>query len=177
MLLGILLAIHIIVCIALIGVILLQRSEGGALGMGGGNSFMTARGTGDLLTKTTQILAAAFFGLSLLLTILSGHAKQGSSVTDQLKVQGIDLNALQKQQQQNAQRAAQQQQQQQQQPPVGGAQPLQAPTPQLAPARPAAAPAQAPAKAASPLSNVTIDAKPRPQELPRPNVDKTNGGQ
>ena len=75
MLLGILLAIHIIVCIALIGVILLQRSEGGALGMGGGTSFMTARGTGDLLTKTTQILAAAFFGLSLLLTILSGHAK------------------------------------------------------------------------------------------------------
>ena len=65
MLLDILLAILIVVCLSLIGVILLQRSEGGALGMSGGGpgAFMTARGTGDLLTRTTQILAAIFFAL------------------------------------------------------------------------------------------------------------------
>lgn len=169
MLLGILLAIHVLVCIALIGVILLQRSEGGALGMGGGNSFMTARGTGDLLTRTTQILAALFFGLSLLLTILAGHQRQGSSVTDQLKVQGIDLNALQKQQQQmNAQQKAAEQQQQQQQPAASS--PLQAPTPQLAPAPAAKGPAD-------PLAGMSIQAKPAAQPLPRPNADKPNGGQ
>ena len=47
----------------MVGIILLQRSEGGALGMSGGGpgNFMSARGTGDLLSRTTQILAGAFF--------------------------------------------------------------------------------------------------------------------
>ena len=59
MLLGFLLVLLVLVCIALTTVILLQRSEGGALGMGGGPSgFMSARGAGDLLTRTTGILAA-----------------------------------------------------------------------------------------------------------------------
>ena len=71
MLLGTLLVFQILVCAALVGVILLQRSEGGALGMGGGpTGFMTARGAGDLLTKTTAILATIFFVLSLTLTIV-----------------------------------------------------------------------------------------------------------
>ena len=71
MLLGILLTIHILVCIALIGVVLLQRSEGGALGMGGGpTGFMTARGAGDLLTRTTWILFSVFLVLSVVLTLL-----------------------------------------------------------------------------------------------------------
>ena len=71
MLLSILLTIHILVCISLIGVILLQRSEGGAFGMGGGGggNFMTARGAGDLLTRVTAILAGLFFVLSLTLTL------------------------------------------------------------------------------------------------------------
>ena len=62
MLQTILLVAMIIISVSLSAVILLQRSEGGALGMGGGPSgFMTARGAGNLLTRTTSILAVAFF--------------------------------------------------------------------------------------------------------------------
>ena len=60
-LVNVLLVINVFVCVALIAVVLLQRSEGGALGMGGGGgpgNFMTARGAGDLLTRVTWILAA-----------------------------------------------------------------------------------------------------------------------
>ena len=95
MLLGFLLVILILVCIALGGVILLQRSEGGALGMGGGPSgFMTARGAGDLLTRTTWILAGVFFALCLSLTLLSGHLRSGGSVVDRLKVDALNPDAL-----------------------------------------------------------------------------------
>jgi len=89
MLLGILLAVIIVVCFALVGVILLQRSEGGTLGMSGGGpgNFMTARGAGDLLTRTTQILAAIFFALCLLMTLISGHNRSQASVADRLKLQ------------------------------------------------------------------------------------------
>ncbi|MFX8723722.1 preprotein translocase subunit SecG, partial [Acinetobacter baumannii] len=67
---AILLVVLIFVCLALIAVILLQRSEGGALGMGGGPSgFMSTRGVGDLLTRTTGILAALFFALCIGLTL------------------------------------------------------------------------------------------------------------
>ena len=95
MLLGILLTIHILVCVALIGVVLLQRSEGGALGMGGGpTGFMTARGAGDLLTRTTWILFAVFLVLSVALTLISGRQRASSSVTDRLKIESLDPNAL-----------------------------------------------------------------------------------
>ena len=95
MLLGSLLVLLVLVCIALGAVILLQRSEGGALGMGGGPSgFMTARGAGDLLTRTTAILAAIFFGLCLLLTVLSGRMHAGGSVVDRLKVDSMNPNDL-----------------------------------------------------------------------------------
>jgi len=93
MLLGILLTFHILVCIALISVVLLQRSEGGALGMGGGpQGFMTARGAGDLLTRTTWILGSLFFVLSFALTMLSGHP--GGSVVDQGKMGSRDVRTL-----------------------------------------------------------------------------------
>lgn len=95
MLLGILLTVHIIVCIALIAVVLLQRSEGGALGMGGGNTgFMTARGAGDLLTRTTWILGTIFVVLSLALTMIAGRERGGASVVDRIQVQGIDPSKL-----------------------------------------------------------------------------------
>ena len=95
MLLGTLLVLQILVCAALVGVILLQRSEGGALGMGGGpTGFMTARGAGDLLTRATSILAGLFFVLSLTLTIVAGHAKGGGSVVDRLKVDALNPDAL-----------------------------------------------------------------------------------
>jgi preprotein translocase subunit SecG len=69
----VLLVLHVFVTIALIGVVLIQRSEGGGLGLGGGQgmgSFMTGRGTANLLTRTTAILGTAFFALSLALAIL-----------------------------------------------------------------------------------------------------------
>jgi len=95
MLLTLLLVIEVIVAFFLIVVVLLQRSEGGALGMGGGNSgFMTARGAGDLLTRTTWILGTVFFVLGLLLTVVAGRERGSSSVVDRLKVNAIDPNSL-----------------------------------------------------------------------------------
>ncbi|MFN3514379.1 MAG: preprotein translocase subunit SecG [Phenylobacterium sp.] len=95
MLLGLLLTFHVLVCIALIAVVLLQRSEGGALGMGGGpTGFMTARGASDLLTRTTWILGTLFFVLSLALTLLASRGSEASSVVDRMKVESIDLNKL-----------------------------------------------------------------------------------
>jgi preprotein translocase subunit SecG len=93
--LGILLACHIVVCVALIGVVLLQRSEGGALGMGGGpQGFMTARGAGDLLTRITWILATLFFVLSLTLTLLAGRERGSSSVVDRVKMNNLAPSSL-----------------------------------------------------------------------------------
>ncbi len=69
--------------LALIGVVLIQRSEGGGLGIGssqGMGSFMTGRGTANLLTRTTAILATAFFALSLALALLSRGTTAGRSV-------------------------------------------------------------------------------------------------
>jgi preprotein translocase subunit SecG len=69
----VLLLIHVMIAVALVGVVLLQRSEGGALGIGGGGGggFMTGRGAGNALTKTTAVLAACFFATSLALSILA----------------------------------------------------------------------------------------------------------
>ena len=72
----VILLIHVTIAVALVGVILLQRSEGGALGIGGGGGgggFMTGRSAGDALTRTTAILAACFFITSLSLSILASH--------------------------------------------------------------------------------------------------------
>lgn len=81
MLLNILLTFQIIVAVLLGVTVLLQRSEGGALGMGGGPSgFMTARGQGDLLTRATWTLFTIFLLLCIGLTILQGHERAGASV-------------------------------------------------------------------------------------------------
>jgi preprotein translocase subunit SecG len=83
MLQTILLVVMIIISIALTGVVLLQRSEGGALGMGGGPSgFMTARGAGNLLTVTTWWLGAAFGVCAILLTIVGNVERSSRSVVD-----------------------------------------------------------------------------------------------
>ena len=84
----VLIVIHLLVVIALVGVILMQRSDSGALGgLGGGGSgglggLMSGRSQANLLTRTTAILAAAFFALSLLLAIISGNASAPKSVLD-----------------------------------------------------------------------------------------------
>ena len=63
--LNVLIVIHLLLALAMIGLILLQRSEGGALGIGGGGGVMTGRAAGNLLTRTTAILATGFFMTSL----------------------------------------------------------------------------------------------------------------
>jgi preprotein translocase subunit SecG len=79
------LIIHVLLAVALVGVILVQRSEGGALGgLGGGTlgGLMTGRGTANLLTRTTAILAACFLGTSLVLALLAGHTGHAPSILD-----------------------------------------------------------------------------------------------
>lgn len=82
------LTIHILIALALIGSVLLQRSEGGGLGIGGGGGagggFMTARGTANLMTRVTAFLAAAFFATSLLLAIMAGAQRESVSIVDEV---------------------------------------------------------------------------------------------
>jgi len=80
-----LLVVHILVAISLVGVILLQKSEGGALGMGGGgmSGFMTGRSTANLLTRTTAILALLFMLTSLSLVWFSNRGHAPRSIIDQ----------------------------------------------------------------------------------------------
>ena len=74
------LVVHLILAVALVGVVLLQRSEGGGLGIGGGGGLMSVRGTANLLTRVTGILAAGFFMTSLTLAIISGHRSEPRSI-------------------------------------------------------------------------------------------------
>lgn len=85
MLLTLLFVVHALIALAMIGVIMLQKSEGGALGMGGGgmSGFMTGRSTANLLTRTTAILAGLFFLTSIVLVVLSTPTKVQRSIIDQ----------------------------------------------------------------------------------------------
>lgn len=72
----VLLMIHLVIAVFLIGLIMLQKSEGGALGIGGnggGGGLFSSRGVGNTLTRATAIMAAAFFATSIALTILATH--------------------------------------------------------------------------------------------------------
>ena len=72
----VIIVIHLMIVLAMIGLVLLQRSEGGGLGMGGGAGFMSSRGTANVLTRATAILAGLFFATSLVLSILAGFRTQ-----------------------------------------------------------------------------------------------------
>ena len=80
----VLMALQVFVCIALIGIVLIQRSEGGGLGIGssqGMGAFMSGRGTANLLTRTTGVLAAVFLALSLTMAVLNrGTSGTGNSI-------------------------------------------------------------------------------------------------
>ena len=77
----VIIVIHLMIVSAMIGLVLLQKSEGGGLGMGGGGGgFLTSRGTSNVLTRTTAILAATFFATSLLLSILAGWDRKPRSI-------------------------------------------------------------------------------------------------
>ena len=82
----VLFVIHLLIAVALIGVVMLQKSEGGALGVGGGggmSGFMTGRSTANLLTRTTAILGAAFFLTSILLVLVGNVERAPRSIIDQ----------------------------------------------------------------------------------------------
>ena len=75
---AVLLIVHLIIALALVALVLLQRSEGGALGIGGGGggNLFSSRGVGNVLTRATAFLAAVFFATSIMLTIM---AQRGSA--------------------------------------------------------------------------------------------------
>jgi len=86
---AVILVIHLMVAISLVGVVLLQRSEGGALGMGGGGGgggFMSSRGAGNLLTRITTGLAVVFFLTSIGLSILARSTREPTSILDGVAV-------------------------------------------------------------------------------------------
>jgi preprotein translocase subunit SecG len=85
----VLLVVHLLIAIALIAVVLLQRSEGGALGIGGGGggSLFSSRGVGNALTRTTAILAVAFFVTSISLTLLATRRSGPGSILDNVPAQ------------------------------------------------------------------------------------------
>ena len=77
----VLLSVHLVVALALIGLVMLQRSEGGALGIGGGSgNLFSSRGVGNTLTRATAILAACFFATSVALTMLANHKSGVTSI-------------------------------------------------------------------------------------------------
>jgi preprotein translocase subunit SecG len=80
----VLLVIYLMVVVALIGIVLIQRSEGGGLGIGGGSGFMSARGAANALTRTTAILATLFFVLALGMGILSRYESKPTDILDRI---------------------------------------------------------------------------------------------
>jgi preprotein translocase subunit SecG len=92
---AVLLTVHTLIVAALIGVVLIQRSDGGALGLGGGGGgVMSSRGAADVLTRTTSILAALFFSTSLLLAVTARTGESDADIIQDLTGQEVrDPNA------------------------------------------------------------------------------------
>jgi len=81
---NVVLVIHLILALSLIGMVLMQRSEGGGLGLGGGGGAIGSRAAGTAMGKATWILAIAFIGTSIALTIIAAEKSAGSSVVDRI---------------------------------------------------------------------------------------------
>ena len=90
---NILLVLNIIIAVILVLLILLQKSEGGALGIGGGSDGMTPRGTGDILTRITAIIATMFIITSITLAIISMQSSEKTINFDDLNIQD-EINTL-----------------------------------------------------------------------------------
>ena len=90
--LAVLLTIHIIACVVLVVAVMLQRSEGGALGMGGGGTggLISGRGAAGVLVKVTAGLAALFFATSVIMTRINNEAANAPSVLEQQAQQPVD---------------------------------------------------------------------------------------
>ncbi|MFD1197119.1 preprotein translocase subunit SecG [Brucella gallinifaecis] len=89
----IVIVIHLLIVLALVGVVLIQRSEGGGLGIGGGSGFMTARGAANALTRTTAILAIGFFATSLVLGIMARYGDKPTDILNRIPAAGSTQNA------------------------------------------------------------------------------------
>src|SRR5262245_38306848 len=76
----VIIVIHLFIVLAMIGVVLLQKSEGGGLGIGSTGGFLSSRGTANVLTRATAVLAATFFATSLVLSILAGMDRKPRSI-------------------------------------------------------------------------------------------------
>lgn len=91
----VLIVIHLMVVIAMTAIILLQRSEGGALGIGGGGgALMSRRGAGNVLTRATGFLAIAFFATSIGLTMLARYDERPADILDELGGVVVDEPAV-----------------------------------------------------------------------------------
>ncbi|MBO3760221.1 preprotein translocase subunit SecG [Ciceribacter sp. L1K22] len=90
----VLIVVHLMIVLALVGVVLIQRSEGGGLGIGGGSGFMSARGTANALTRTTAILATLFFITSLGLGILARYQSSPTDILDRIPAGQTGGNVL-----------------------------------------------------------------------------------
>lgn len=97
LLFDLLLVLNMIVCLLLIGVVLMQRSEGGAFGTGGPTGLVTARGAGDLLTRTTWVLFTLFLVISLALTLIGGQERSSNAILNRLKNVTVNPEQLLKQ--------------------------------------------------------------------------------
>ncbi len=81
-----LLIVQSVIAVALVGTILMQRSEGGGLGVGGSSSgFMTARGASDFLTRSTAILGGMFIGLSIIMAAIAGATREPAKIDTSLQ--------------------------------------------------------------------------------------------
>ena len=76
----VIIVVHLMIVATLIATVLLQKSEGGGLGVGGGAGFMSSRGTANLLTRTTAVLAVGFFATSLFLSWYASYDRKPSSI-------------------------------------------------------------------------------------------------
>jgi preprotein translocase subunit SecG len=98
-----LLIVQALIAISLIAVILMQRSEGGGLGVGGSSSgFMTARGAADFLTRSTAVLGGMFIVLSIVMAAIAGATRQPVKIDTSLAGTAVPLGQEQPQQQQKA---------------------------------------------------------------------------
>ncbi|MCP5432615.1 MAG: preprotein translocase subunit SecG [Alphaproteobacteria bacterium] len=89
----IILVFHILIAAILVGLVLLQRSEGGALGIGGGGGLMSSRGKATTLTRTTAVLGLVFFATSMGLAFLARGDAGARSVMDRAPVEGNAVSA------------------------------------------------------------------------------------
>ena len=138
----VIIVVHLMVVLALVGVVLLQRSEGGGLGIGGGSGFMTARGAANALTRATAILAAAFFATSLGLSLIARYGAQPLDILDRPQPAGQQGGVLDQ---------------------LGGTTPT---APATAPASSGAADAPAAAPSAGDVPAETVPAQPAEPQVP-----------